>query len=59
MIEDNNETSIIEDDDPLTYIETVMSKDSDKRLHAIKSKMDSMYDNQVWTLVDPLRKLSQ
>ena len=27
MIEDNNETSIIEDDGPLTYMEAIMSKD--------------------------------
>ena len=53
MIGDNNETSIIEDDDSLTYMEAIMSKDSDKWLHTIKFEMDSMYDNQVWTLVDP------
>ncbi|KAL0463110.1 UNVERIFIED_CONTAM: hypothetical protein Slati_0198600 [Sesamum latifolium] len=27
--------------------------DSDKWLEAMKSKMDSMDSNQVWTLVDP------
>ena len=47
MIGDNNETNIIEDDDPLIYMEVVMSKDSNKWLHAMKSKMDLMYDNQV------------
>ena len=29
-----------------------MSSDSSKWLEAIKFKMNSMYDNQVWTLVD-------
>ena len=36
----------------MTYTEAVMSRDSDKWLGAMKSKMDSMYSNQVWTLVD-------
>ena len=27
--------------------------DSERWLEAMKSKMDSMYDNQVWILVDP------
>ena len=30
------------------------SSESDQWLNAVKSKMDSMYTNQVWTLVDPL-----
>ena len=29
-----------------------MSNDFDKWLNVIKSEMDSMYTNQVWTLVD-------
>ena len=29
-----------------------MSSDSDKWLNAMKYEMDSMYTNQVWTLVD-------
>ena len=29
-----------------------MSKDSDKLLEAIKSEMDSMMTNQIWTLID-------
>ena len=30
-----------------------MGPDSEKWLLAMKSKMQSMYDNQVWTLIDP------
>ena len=30
----------------------MMSPDSDKWLGAMKSEMESMYENQVWTLVD-------
>ena len=29
-----------------------MSSESDKYFNVIKSKIDSMYTNQVWTLVD-------
>ena len=53
IIENNNEASIIQDDDPVTYSEAVESNDSDKWLNTMKSEMDSMYSNQVWTLVDP------
>ena len=53
VIWDKNEASIIQDDDPVTYSEAVESIDSDKWLNAMKSEMDSMYSNQVWTLVDP------
>ena len=52
IIENDNETSIIQDDDPLTYSEAIMSKDSDKWLDAIKSEIDSMYTNQLWVLAD-------
>ena len=37
----------------MTYSKAIKSKDSDKWLSAIKSEMDFMYSNQVWTLVDP------
>jgi hypothetical protein len=46
MIVDNN------DEDPATYEEAMMSPDSNKWHEAMKSEMGSMYDNQVWTLVD-------
>ena len=44
---------LIEDDEPTTYKEFQNSSKSDKWLVAMKSKMYSMYENQVWTLVDP------
>ena len=43
---------IDEMDDPATYEEAMMSLDSNKWLEAMKSEMESMYENQVWTLVD-------
>ncbi|KAL0413631.1 UNVERIFIED_CONTAM: Retrovirus-related Pol polyprotein from transposon RE2 [Sesamum radiatum] len=39
--------------DPKTYGEAMSDIDSDKWLEAMKSEMDSMGSNQVWTLVDP------
>ena len=43
---------VVESDDPATYDEAMMSPDSDKWLEAMKFEMGSMYENQVWTLVD-------
>ena len=36
----------------MNYEEAMMSPYSDKWLEAMKSKMGSMYENKVWTLVD-------
>ena len=52
IIENDNTFHIFKNDDLTTYSEAVMSSDSDKWLNIIKFKMDSMYTNQVWTLVD-------
>ncbi|KAL0400359.1 UNVERIFIED_CONTAM: Copia protein [Sesamum radiatum] len=41
------------DNYPNTYGEAMLDIDSDKWLEAMKSEMDSMGSNQVWTLVDP------
>ncbi|KAL4387547.1 hypothetical protein GQ457_09G018820 [Hibiscus cannabinus] len=37
----------------MTYQEAVASPDSEKWLEAMRSEMDSMSENQVWTLVEP------
>ena len=52
FIFENGEVYIIENDDPLTYSEAIMNRDSDKWLEVMKSEMDSIYTNQVWTLID-------
>ena len=52
VIENDNELSIIDDDNPMTYNEAMSSVDSEKWQSAMKSEMDSMYSNQVWTLVE-------
>ncbi|XP_077227040.1 putative mitochondrial protein AtMg00820 [Tasmannia lanceolata] len=43
----------IEETDPLNYNEAMLDIDASKLLDAVKSEMDSMYSNKVWTLVDP------
>ena len=40
-------------DEPASYQETISSPDSNRWLEAMKFEMQSMYDNQVWTLIDP------
>ena len=45
------------DDDPSTFDEVMTDIDFEKWLDAIKLKIDSMHLNQVWTLVDPLKKI--
>jgi hypothetical protein len=43
--------AIVENNDPATYDDAMMSPDSNICHEAMKSKMESMYENQVWTLV--------
>ena len=43
----------MDQDEPITYHEAMMSLDYEKWLQAMKSEMQSMYDNHVWNLVDP------
>ena len=43
---------IIHIDDPTTYEEDLLDKDSSRWLEAMRTEMNSMYVNQVWSLVD-------
>ena len=52
LITEHNDVLLIEDHEPRTYDEALNSSDSEKWLTAMKSEMDSMYDNQVWSLID-------
>ena len=45
-----DEVFILEDDDPANYKEAMTSPNSTEWLEAMKSEMESMYENQVWTL---------
>ena len=42
----------IHDVDPTIYKEALCDKDSSRWIEAMRTEMDSMYVNQVWTLVD-------
>ena len=52
VIENDNKLTVIDGDDPMTFNEAVSNVDSEKWQSAMKSEMDSMYSNQVWTLVE-------
>ena len=43
---------LVEHDEPANYKESMEGPESEKWLEAMKSEIGSMYDNQVWTLVD-------
>jgi hypothetical protein len=49
-----HEISVYDTEDPLTYAEAMDRPDSDKWLEAMRSEIQSMYDNTVWNLVVPL-----
>ena len=46
------EVMLLDHDEPMNYEEALMSPDSDRWLKAMKSEIESMYENKVWTLVD-------
>ena len=43
---------LVDQDEPMSYQDAMNDPDSEKWLEAMKSEMDAMYANQVWTLVD-------
>ena len=54
LVTDDKTIQLVDQDEPTTYHEAMMSLDFEKWLQAMKSEMQSMYNNQVWNLVDPL-----
>ena len=50
---------IIENDDFLTYSMIVMSRDSDRWLETMISKLNSLYINQVWTMIEAPMGMTQ
>jgi hypothetical protein len=44
---------LLDNDEPATFKESMMGPDSVKWQKAMKSEIESMYENQVWSLVDP------
>ncbi|KAK8640458.1 hypothetical protein V6N13_008211 [Hibiscus sabdariffa] len=53
LVTTHGDVILVEQDEPKTYQEAVSSPDSEKWLEAMRSEMDSMSENQVWTLVEP------
>ena len=45
------EVMLLDNSKPTNYEETMMSPNFEKWLEAMKSKIGSMYENKVWTLV--------
>ena len=43
---------LIDQNEPTTYQETITGLESEKWLEAMRFEMESMHENQVWTLVD-------
>ena len=52
LISAHKDLNLIEEDELTTYEEAIQSIDSDLWKESMKSEMDSMYTNQVWTLFD-------
>ena len=46
------EVMLLDHDEPTNYEEAMMSPDSMKWLEVMKSEMESIYKNKVWTLVN-------
>ena len=53
LINEQNYILLIEDDEPTIYEEYMNNLEYDKWLITMKLEMDYMYENHVWTLVDP------
>ena len=46
------EVMLLDHDEPTNYEEAMKSPDSDGWFEAMKSEIESMYENKLWTLVD-------
>lgn len=53
LMNNDHDVLLMDHGDPTTYQDAMLDPDSDKWLEAMKSEIQSMYDNQVWNLVDP------
>jgi hypothetical protein len=54
LITEESHVLLMENDEAMTYREAMKGPDSDKWLEAMESELNSMHDNQVWNLVDPI-----
>ena len=57
LLEDLEKAFFVRDrdirNDPKTYDEAMLDINSEKWIETIKSEIDSMHSNQIWSLVDP------
>jgi hypothetical protein len=53
MITGERDILLLDDDEPMTYAKAMMDPDSEKWQSDMRSKIDSMDNNQAWNLVDP------
>ncbi|KAK8618135.1 hypothetical protein V6N13_116006 [Hibiscus sabdariffa] len=53
LVTTHGDVILVDQDEPKTYQEAVSSPDSEEWLEAMRFEMDSMSENQVWTLVEP------
>ncbi|KAK2382604.1 secreted RxLR effector protein [Trifolium repens] len=58
LITEQGDVLLMDQDEPVTYQEAISGAESEKWLEAMKSELDSMYTNQVWTLVEPLKGIN-
>jgi hypothetical protein len=54
LITEQRDILLFDNNESMTYTEVMMGPDYEKWLGAMKSKIESMHDNQVWNLVDPI-----
>ena len=52
LVTQEGDVLLMDQNEPNSYEEAIASPESEKWLGAMRSEMDSMYTNQVWTLVD-------
>ena len=52
LIDDDQNITLLENDEPESYEEVLKSWERDLLLKAMKSEMDSISENKVWTLSD-------
>ena len=53
LMTEEDDILVVDQDEPTTYEEAISSPDSEKWLEAMRSEMESMYTNKVWTLIEP------
>ena len=52
LVDDDQNITLLENDEPESYDEVLKSSEHDLWLKAMKSEMDSMSENEVWTFSD-------